>query len=71
MPPSRKCGVWPALFTCIPQLYLLTFVYKIFEISDALNLVPTVCFAEMNEILDIFSAYTIDKLVTIAASVFH
>ena len=58
-----------ALVTFMSQLYLLAVVYEIFEISDALDLVPTVCFAETKETLDIFSAYTFDKLVSNAPSV--
>ena len=58
-----------ALVTFISQLYLIAVVYKIFEISDVLDLVPTVCFAETKETLDIFSAYTFDKLVSNAPSV--
>jgi hypothetical protein len=35
------------------------------------DLVPTVCLAETTVILDISSAYTFDKLVSIASSVFR
>ena len=50
---------------------MIAVVYKIFEISDVLDLVPTVCFAETKETLDVFSAYTFDKLVSNAPSVFR
>jgi hypothetical protein len=61
----------PAIFTFISKFYLIAFVFKIFEISVALDLVPTVCFAETKEALDIFSAYTFDKLVSNASSLFR